>query len=142
MAGILLNRNEIKRSKEFAKTGRRLIREIPELKFISENKCKVAFLTSEQEKTSGGGQKKVFGQCIKVSEQYQWICPYHFMIVVYSQNCAGFSDEQFEILLLHELLHIGFKEDSIEPMFYIREHDYEEFKQIVDKYGLEWSELQ
>jgi len=47
---------------------------------------------------------------------------------------------QLSILMEHELLHIGVEErQGKEPRYFIRPHDYEDFKQIIDKYGTEWS---
>lgn len=116
-----------------------IIREHTGLQFINEYKIKIAVLTSQQEKKTGNGTRLVMGECIKVKDAYQWICPYDFMIVVYEQNCVGFTDEQYKILLWHELKHIGVKDEGPEPEYYIVPHDYEEFDDIIKAYGLDWS---
>ena len=61
------------------------------------------------------------------------------MIVVYEPNCVGFTDLQFELLLWHELKHIGFKPDTIDEEYYVVPHDIEDFRVIIDKYGLDWN---
>ena len=55
-------------------------------------------------------------------------------------NVEGFTEEQKKILMHHELLHVGiqFNEDGSET-YSVRPHDYEDFKEIIDRFGTEWS---
>jgi len=135
-----MNRYEVKRNNKYRLTANRLIRSRPDLEELRNSNCKIAYLSSQQEKKKGNGQKLICGECIKVSDSMQWICPYDFMIVIYEPNVAQFTEEQIEILLWHELKHIGFKPDSEEEEYYIVPHDYEEFREIIDECGLEWNE--
>ena len=77
----------------------------------------------------------VFGECKKIDEIYKIYCPYDFLIIIYEENCAEFSEEQMRILLYHELLHIGI-DDKGKP--YKKAHDIEEFNEIFLLYGLNW----
>lgn len=128
------------RNKEYSKIARRLIRTNPDLFYIKLNDVKWVILSSDQEKRKN--RKTVFGECMKVDEKYKWCCKYDFMIIIYDQNCAHFSDKQKEILIEHELRHIGVdEEDGFETKLYIVPHDYEEFRSIIEAYGLDWSEI-
>ena len=51
-----------------------------------------------------------------------------------------FTDEQLEILLLHELLHIGIQWDGNEETYSIIPHDVEDFRAIIERYGIGWSD--
>ena len=97
-----------------------------------------SFLVSDAQKKSKG--KKVCAECEKVPDKYKWSIPADFTITVFEPNVEGFSEEQKRILMLHELLHVGivFNEDGSETYCTVP-HDYEDFKEIIDRYGTEWS---
>ena len=126
------------RSAEYAKIGRRLIRTLPEFEDIRDQKVRIAYLVSDEEKKKGK-TKLVCADCTQVNSRYEWCCKYDFMITVYEPNVEYFTDHQKEILIRHELHHIGIDYDGVEPSFFIVPHDVEEFWDIIDRYGLEWS---
>lgn len=78
----------------------------------------------------------VFGECKKVEEIYQLYCPFDFLIVIYEENCAGFTDNQMRNLIWHELNHIGIDEKG---KAYKKAHDVEEFDDIIRECGLHWN---
>lgn len=125
------------RSRTLTRVGRKLIDSMPELEYIRDSAVRIVFLTSELEKKRGS--KLVFGQCEKVPEKYKWKIPYDFMITVFLPNVERWSREKIRILLFHELLHVGIEEDGNEERYCVREHDYEEFREIISRYGLDWS---
>ena len=94
-------------------------------------------LSSEEEKTKN--KQVVYGECKLVQKLYKLFCPYDFLIIIYDVNAASFSPEQMRILIEHELRHMGYDLEGNEPTPYIVPHDYEEFKQIMDKYGIDWA---
>ena len=110
---------------------------MPELAYIRDSAVRIVFLTSELEKKKGS--RLVFGQCEKVPEKYKWKIPYDFMITVFLPNVERWEREKIRILLFHELLHVGIEEDGNEEKYSVREHDYEEFREIISRYGLDWS---
>lgn len=116
---------------------RRLIAEMPDLAYIDNSQVRIAYLRSDMEKKKGC--KLVFGQCEKIPDKFKWRIPYDFMITVFSPNAERLTRQQMRVLLFHELLHIGIEEDGNEEKYYIRDHDYEEFREIIERYGLEWS---
>lgn len=124
-------------SDEYTEIGQDLIDKEPELKDLKEAKISIIFLASEDEKKRVG--KPVLGQCEKVSEKYKWGIPCDFTVTVFEPNVEDFTDEQIRIVLFHELLHIGFNEKSGVP--YIRPHDLEDYKAIIDRYGTHWAEI-
>ena len=128
----------IERSKEYTKIGRRLIRSHPWLEALKDSGARVAFLESDEEKMKSRTMV-VHADCNLVSSRYKWCCHYDFFIVVYAPNVVDFTPEQIEILLLHELMHCGVDNDGIEQGFYIVPHDVEDFRAIIDRYGLDWS---
>lgn len=137
-----MNRYEIKHNSKYRLIARQLLKERSDLRDIAEAAPKVAYVESLQEKTTGSGTRKVLGECKKVPDNMQWCCPYHFIITIYKINCAGMTPEQIKILIWHELKHIGIKLDGAdEDIFYNKPHDYEEFKDIIDAYGLDWSDV-
>ena len=133
-----MNKHEIKRNKHYAAIARRLIREKDDLAELRDSGCKVAYLSSQEEKTTGKGTRLIFGECKLVPDNLQWICPYHILIIIYEQNCAYFTEHQLEVLIWHELKHIGISPDGADEQYYIIPHDYEEFKAIIDAEGLDW----
>lgn len=123
--------------KEYAEIGQRLINTLPELEDIKD--ITIAYLSSETEKKKNG--KLILGQCVKVASNYKWCCPYDFMIIIYDQNIAGFTDKQLEILIRHELKHIGVKQTNTGETYYIVPHDVEDFEDIIKEHGIDWAEV-
>ncbi len=125
-------------NEEYQAIGIEVIAEVEELRHLQTADCRIAFLASDNKKTSNG--KDVYGECIKVQDLYKEFCPFDFLIVFYDKNIEGLTREQLKILAEHELLHVGYEytEDG-KPKYFVRPHDYDDFKQITDKYGTEWA---
>lgn len=125
-------------SDEFAEIGMKTIQAEDSLIDIRNSHATIVYLTSEVAKMQNG--KKVCAQCEKVPEKYKWSIPADFTITVFLPNIDGFTDEQKGILMFHELKHIGivFNGDGSES-YSIVPHDYEDFKEIIDRYGTDWS---
>lgn len=115
----------------------RLINTDDVLEYIKHSDARIAVLTEDTEKKSQG--RVIFGQCEKVPSKFRWSVPYDFTITIFLPNVERFSNEQMEILMLHELLHVGVEIDGNEERYWIRPHDYEEFAKIIERYGLDWS---
>ena len=117
-------------------TARKLVRTRPELENVKDSDVRFTVLASDQEKKKD--RKMVFGECEKVPEKYKWKMPYDFLIYIYTPNCDGFTQKQYEILLLHELMHIGVDLSGKEPGYYIVPHDIEDFWKIIQEFGWDW----
>ena len=95
------------------------------------------YMSSEHEKKSNG--RLVFGQCEKVPDKYKWAVPCDFTITIFEPNVERFSEEQLKALLFHELLHVGIHTDGNEEVYSIVPHDVEDFRIIIDRFGIDWS---
>ena len=112
-----------------------LISERPELEAIRDSDVQIICLSSTHSPKKG--DKTVYGQCEKISEKYKWGIPCDFTITVFEHNILGFSEEQIRILLFHELLHVGIEKDRL----FIKGHDLEDFKVIIDEFGTSWADV-
>lgn len=117
-----------------------LINSEPELSYIKESSIQITYLESNQPKKADK-DKVVLGECEKVADKNRWAITSDFTITLYEPNLYGLSDEQIKIVLFHELLHIGIQWGDNGECYYVRKHDLEDFKVIIDKYGTNWSEV-
>lgn len=125
-------------SEEYAEIGDRVIKREKSLEHIRESNATIVYLTSEVVKTHDG--KKVCAQCERVPDKYKWSIPADFTITVFLPNVDGFTEEQKEILMFHELLHVGIVKNPDDSETYTTcPHDYEDFKEIIDRFGTEWN---
>ena len=124
-------------SEEYAHIGNELILTEDVLSDIRDSQVSIMYLGSEYEKTSRG--RTIYGQCEKVPEKYKWAVPCDFTITIFEPNVEHFTEEQMRILILHELMHVGIEEDGNEEKYYIRPHDVEDFEEILERYGMDWS---
>ena len=120
----------------YAQIAADLIKTEDALKYIAESGVTIVYLSSEHEKKQDG--KVVFGQCEKIKEKYKWAIPADFTITLFEPNVHDLTDEQIRTVLFHELLHIGIKPDG-DDRFFCVPHDIEDFRLIVDRYGLDWA---
>lgn len=123
---------------EYAEMAKKIIEEEPLLTDIANSHATIIYLGSDNPRTTKG--KTIYAECEKVQDKNKWAIPCDFTITVYEPNTVAFTEDQMRILLFHELLHvkIEFTEDGQEK-YGIRPHDYEDFKEITDRYGTEWS---
>ena len=125
-------------SPEYAAIAQEVIASEPSLVDIRNSQATISFLTSTNKKTNKG--KRVCGECEKVPDKYKWSIPADFTITIFEPNVEDFTEEQKRILVFHELLHvkIDFNNDGSET-YSIRPHNYEDFKEIIDRYGTDWA---
>lgn len=123
-------------SDEYTEIAVDLIENDPLFEDIKDSAATIVCLESDLEKISR--DKIIFGECEKIPAKYKWIIPYDFTITIYAPNVERFTDEQIRILIMHELLHIGIEKDGNEEKYYIRPHNIEDFRVILDKYGMDW----
>lgn len=124
-------------NEQYAEIANELIQTESLLSDIRQSEATIVYLSSDKEKKSKG--RTVFGECEKVPDKYKWSVPADFTITIYEPNIVGFTDNQLRILILHELLHVGIEwnGDGTEK-YTVRPHDIEEFRTIIDRYGLDW----
>ena len=124
-------------NEEYAKIAKRLIDREPLLEYIRQSEATILYLSSDKEKKSRG--RLVAGECECINPKYKWAIPCDFTITVYEPNVITFNDEQMEILLFHELLHVKIEiNDDGTEKYSVNPHDVEEFRTIIDRYGIDW----
>ena len=128
-------------NERYSEIARELIETEDALLDIRNSQATIVYLSSEHKKKSG--DKLVLGQCEKVADKYKWGIPADFTITVFEPNIEGFTDEQIKMLLFHELLHVGieFNADGSET-YSIKQHDLEDFKLIIERFGTDWSKIE
>ena len=127
-------------NEHYAEIGADLIATEESLVDIANSSVTIIYLSSTHKKTANGKTTKA--ECEKVSEKYKWGIPCDYTITVFEPNCEGMTEDQIRILLFHELLHIKieFKDDGTES-YGINPHDLEDFKEIIDRFGTDWSRV-
>lgn len=121
------------KSADYRRLGERIIKEHEDLHWIKESQIKIGYVESDKGKLSNGYM--AFADCNKVPALYKAYIPYDFVIRFYVPNVILLTDEQIDILMYHELLHVGMDENGNTR---IVPHDVEDFRCILDQYGLDW----
>ena len=124
-------------SEEYTELAARLIEERPELGHLRGADVTIGCMSSDRAKKSHG--RLVFGECEKVAEKNKWAIPFDFLIIIYDRNCTEMDENQLEILMYHELLHVGVEESNTGVRYFTRPHDTQDFREILETYGYEWA---
>lgn len=106
---------------------------MPELNVIRDYNAKIGYVRSFEVKRDKGNQ--INADCRKVNGTYTAYLPFDFVITFYEPNVYHMSENQKKILMLHELRHIGIGERG----FRIENHDIEDFRDILDRFGIDWN---
>ena len=123
----------------FENIAKELIDTEPELRYIKDSRVQIIYLESDSTKKSGT-DTLVHGECEKVAAKNKWAIFADFTITLFTKNNIGMSEEQIRTLLFHELLHIGIEVGADgDEIYSIRNHDLEDFKVIIDRYGTDWA---
>lgn len=125
-------------SNEYREMAERVIEEHEDLHWLKMADVRIDFISSTKMKKSKG--KFILGECQLVKEIYKVYVPYDFLIIIYEPNVEGLSYEQLEIVMYHELLHVNVKDTDGEPQYDVNPHDIEDFRKVIDKYGLDWNQ--
>lgn len=121
-------------SQELRRLGDKIIKSFSEFAFIKEWNIKIGYVISLEKKQ---GEKTTYADCRKVSEVYRAYLPYDFIITFYERNTGFLNENQLKVLMYHELKHIGMGDRGLK----IVPHDKEDFKDILERYGLDWNEF-
>lgn len=96
--------------------------------------CRIAYQFSNQEKESRN--RIVYADVEKVKDKIKAFMRYDFLVTFYEPNCEGLDEEHMLRLMYHELKHIGF--EAATDKFWIIPHDVEDFRDVIDRWGLDW----
>lgn len=99
--------------------------------------AKVGFLFRSEAQTSNG--RVILGQASKVPPKFKPLIDLDFIIWIAGDVWPNLSSIGRRALIDHELCHCRY--DDTEEKATIRAHDFEEFQEIIDRYGLWTSEL-
>lgn len=113
--------------------GEKIISAMPELSIIRDYDAKIGYVRSFEAKRDKG--RSINADCRKINGTYTAYLPFDFVITFYEPNVYHMSENQKKILMLHELRHIGIGERG----FRIENHDVEDFRDILDRFGIEWN---
>lgn len=125
---------EFVKSDELQLLAEAVVKKYANFNHLADGGCRIAFQYADNAKTSSG--KIVYADTERVKEKYKAFMPYDFVITFYKGNTAGLTVEQMEHLMYHELKHVGYEPD--ERKFFIVPHDLEDFKDVVNKWGVDW----
>ena len=92
----------------------------------------IGFVRSHISKTNS---PDVPADCRKVPNPFRAFVPYDIIITVYEPCANLLSENQFKILLYHELKHIG---TTQEQNLKVNDHDTKDFYVILKNYGIDW----
>ncbi|MNO37513.1 hypothetical protein D3C76_275960 [compost metagenome] len=120
-------------SRALKRLAEQIIKRFPEFGIIREFNIKIGYVVSQERKR---GEKITYADCRKVQEVFKAYLPFDFIITFYERNTSMLNENQQKILMLHELRHITLGEKGLK----IRPHDIEDFKDILETYGLDWNE--
>lgn len=125
-------------NEEYAIIADKLIKKEKVLQDIANSEATIIYLSSDKAKITK--DKIIYAECERVADKNKWAIPADYTITVFEPNCRGFTKRQLRILLLHELMHIDIKyNDDGTESYQIRDHDYADFKLIIDRYGTDWA---
>jgi hypothetical protein len=127
-------------NEHYAEIGMELIQTEESLLDIKNSDITIVYLSSDAKKMEKGNA--VLGQCEKIADKYKWGMPCDMTITIFEPNIVGFTEEQIKILIFHELLHVGIgcNKDNSESYF-VKPHDLEDFKEIINRFGTDWNEV-
>ena len=123
-------------TEEYNEMLERLLANKADLEKINQHGISIGIISSTSKRKKN--DRLVRADCRKTAEFYKAFVPYDFLVTVYEPNCIDLTEEQMEILLYHELLHVGVEETATGIRTYIRGHDLEDFVSIIDQYGTYW----
>lgn len=118
----------------------KLIESEPELAYIKDSRVKIIYLESDLQKKNDK-DKWVLGECEKVQAKNRWAIESDFTITLFKPNIMGMSEKQIEIVLFHELLHVGIDWGDSGEVYHVKKHDLEDFKYIIDRFGTDWAKV-
>ncbi len=122
-------------AEDIKELGERIIKAMPELNIIRDYEVKIGYVRSYEAKRDKG--KQINADCRKVNGTYTAYLPFDFIVTFYEPNIYYMTENQKKILMLHELKHIGIGDKGLK----IEEHDIEDFKTIMERFGLEWNDF-
>lgn len=112
--------------------GERVIKKFEHLEFIHDLEINIGYVLSNEQKLEKG--RTVLGKTEKIKKEFKAYLPFDFLITFYEPNIETLDENQIRILMLHELQHIEMGDKGLK----IREHDIQDFNNILHQFGINW----
>lgn len=112
--------------------GKKVINENPEFEMLRDGEVNIMFLRCDKPK--GNKNRITYADCEKLNDKHATLAGCQFVITFYADS-ERMDEKQLEILMFHELLHVGWDGEKA----FIVPHDCEDFKCIIEKYGTDWN---
>lgn len=120
-------------SNELEELGKTVIEKYDEFSHLRHAGPRIVYQYSDRKKLTNG--KAILADTTKVSEKMKPASRYtDFVITFYRPSVENMTPEQMEILMRHEMKHVGWDEGNA----YIVPHDVEDFSDIIKEHGTEW----
>lgn len=94
--------------------------------------ARIEYLWCDSKKSKSG--MTVYADCHKVPDREKALCDVDFIITGYKPHCEILTEKAMKILMLHELMHAVYENGKCTT----RQHDLQDFRYIVEKYGVDW----
>lgn len=120
--------------KEMEELGNKIITKYDQFGFITDLDLKIGYAKCTQPKQEKG--ERVLGECVKIKPFMKAWIPFDFIIVFYDLNIDYLDEKQIQILMMHELQHIGLGPKGIK----INEHDVKDFSNLITAHGINWAD--
>lgn len=117
--------------------GKNVIQKYKELNALDDPDCRIVYQYCDKAKKSNG--LEVFADTELVKEKLKLFIEADFIITFYTGNTEALDADRLEKLMYHELCHVGYN-PSADGMarFCIIPHDVEDFRSVIDKWGIDW----
>lgn len=109
----------------------KVIKAHEELSHLDDEDLNIVFLSTDKSKASKG--RIVYADTEKLNDKHAALTGCQFVITFYDDS-KKLDENRLEILMYHELLHVGWDGGKC----FIIPHDCEDFKSIINKYGVDW----
>lgn len=107
------------------------------LAFIRDYSLNIVCQYSDKKRKSAG--RVVFADTRKIPDVYKGLLGADFLITFYKPHSDLLDREQMQILMYHELRHVGYNAER--EKCYIVPHEIEEFLDIIEEHGPEWCQV-
>ena len=134
-------KNDYKTTNEWNSDLQALIEDEPSLEKIRRWAIRIQIVYSEKTKTNKG--KPVIATIERVPDLYRDQVLLDYILTIHKPCLAGFNHDQVRIAIFEQLLKVDVDEEadgSDVHDLHLKNYDYEGFKEIIDRYGVDWNE--
>lgn len=109
-----------------------VLKKYSELEGLRESDCRIGYQWSDGNRKKG--EADVYADTTKVNTKVKEFSECDFVITFYD-ICRELETWQLERIMFHELLHVGY---SGSGECKVNNHDIEDFRLCISKWGMEW----